>query len=140
MSAGAGIVHAEFNVSRDRPVHLLQIWIAPSQPGLEPSYEQKDIDPRAIANKFVRIAAPEPLETEVRIVQDAEIWAARFTCHEESIHVLAPGRRAWIQVVCGEVEIGTHALRAGDALAVSDEDSIAVRARADAEVLLFDLA
>ena len=140
MSAGTGIVHAEFNASSENPVHLLQIWIAPSQPGLEPSYEQKDIDPRAIANKFVRIAAPEPLETEVRLVQDAEIWAARFDCHEEAIHILAPGRRAWIQVVRGEVEIGTQAVRAGDAIAISDEDSIAVRARADAEVLLFDLA
>jgi quercetin 2,3-dioxygenase len=140
MSAGAGIVHAEFNASREHPVHLLQIWIAPSQPGLAPSYEQKNIDPRAIAGKFVRIAAPEPLETEVRLVQDAEIWAARFDCHEEALHMLAPGRRVWIQVVRGAVEIGNQAVRAGDAIAVSDEDSIAVRARADAEVLLFDLA
>jgi hypothetical protein len=54
--------------------------------------------------------------------------------------MLAPGRRAWIQVVRGEVEVGTQTVRAGDALAVGDEDSIAVRARADAEVLLFDLA
>jgi redox-sensitive bicupin YhaK (pirin superfamily) len=140
MSAGAGIVHAEFNASRDDPVHLLQIWIAPSEAGLEPSYEQKDIDPKAVANKFVRIAAPEPLETEVRLVQDAEIWAARFNCHDEALHMLAPGRRAWIQVVSGEVEIGPHIIRAGDALAISDEDSIAVRARANAEALLFDLA
>jgi len=140
MSAGTGIVHAELNASHENPVHILQIWIAPSQPGLEPSYEQKDIDPRAISNKFVRIAAPEPLETEVRLVQDAEIWAARFNCHEEAIHMLAPGRRAWVQVVRGEVEIGTRAVRAGDAMAISDEDSIVVRARADAELLLFDLA
>src|ERR1700723_2679467 len=31
MSAGSGIVHAEFNASRDQPCHLLQIWIMPSK-------------------------------------------------------------------------------------------------------------
>jgi len=140
MSAGTGIVHAELNASRDEALHLLQIWIAPSQPGLEPSYEERDIDPRAIANKFVRIAASEPLQTEVRLVQDAEIWAARFDRNEEAIHMLAPGRRAWLQVVRGGVEIGMHALQAGDAVSVNDEDRVTVRAGEPAEILLFDLA
>ena len=31
MSAGAGIVHAEFNALPDQPCHLLQIWIMPSK-------------------------------------------------------------------------------------------------------------
>jgi len=140
MSAGTGMVHAEFNASHDQPLHLLQIWITPSQPGLAPSYEEKDIDPRAIANKFVRIAAPDPLQTEVRLVQDAEIWAARFDRSEEAIHMLAPGRRAWVQVARGAVEIGSHALHAGDAVSVNDVDRVTVRAGEPAEILLFDLA
>src|ERR1700733_5600371 len=36
MSAGKGIVHSEFNASRERPVHLLQIWIMPSEADLPP--------------------------------------------------------------------------------------------------------
>src|SRR6202012_2356370 len=47
-----GEVHAEFNARRERPCHLLQIWIMPSKKGIEPSYEQKALDTRAIANKF----------------------------------------------------------------------------------------
>src|SRR6186997_2159093 len=27
MSAGTGIVHAEYNATKDRPVHLLQLWV-----------------------------------------------------------------------------------------------------------------
>lgn len=139
MSAGKGIVHAEFNASRDRPVHLLQIWILPSQHGLAPSYEQKDIAAESLANKLVRIASPEPLATEVRLVQDAEIWAVRFDRDEEAIHPLAQGRKAWVQVARGNIEVGTRKLEAGDGAAITDQDAIPLRARGAAEVLIFDL-
>ncbi len=140
MSAGSGVVHAEFNASRDRDCHLLQIWIMPSRRGLAPSYEQKAIDLKAVANKFARIAGPDPQPNEVRLVQDAEIWAARLDADIEAIHLLSPGRRAWIQVAKGEVSIGEETLKAGDGAAVTDQDQIALRSRTEAEVLLFDLA
>src|SRR5690606_1407443 len=43
MSAGAGVVHSEFNHSESQPVRLLQIWIFPAEKGAEPSYEQRHV-------------------------------------------------------------------------------------------------
>jgi redox-sensitive bicupin YhaK (pirin superfamily) len=134
------VVHAEFNANRDRDCHLLQIWIMPSRKGIAPSYEQKAIDIKAVTNKFARIAGPDPQPNEVRLVQDAEIWAAQLDADVEAIHPLAPGRRAWIQVAKGEITVGDETLRAGDAAAVTDLDQVAVRSRVASEVLLFDLA
>ena len=140
MSAGSGIVHAEFNASATETCHLLQIWIMPSKRGIEPGYEQKRIDPDSVHNKFARIAAPEPRENEVRLVQDAEIWAARLDADVEAIHPLAQGRKAWLQVAKGEVALDGQVLKAGDAAAITDQASIAVRSKEASEVLLFDLA
>lgn len=140
MSAGTGIVHAEFNASPSRPCHLLQIWIMPSDTGIEPGYEQKTIDPQAVQNHFARIAAPDPAGSEVRLVQDAEIWAARLDAGVEAIHLLAQGRKAWLQVAKGEVKLAGEVLQAGDAAAITDQDKIALRSLTAAEVLLFDLA
>ncbi len=140
MSAGSGIVHSEFNASRERECHLLQIWIEPSKEGIAPAYEQKAIDPEAVKNHFSRIAAPDPRDNEVKLVQDAEIWAAKFDAGVEAVHQLEKGRRAWLQVASGTVELGDHKLKAGDAAAITDEDRILVRAHAPSEVLLFDLA
>lgn len=140
MSAGSGIVHSEFNASRERECHLLQIWIEPSKEGIAPAYEQKAIDPEAVKNHFSRIAAPDPRDNEVRLVQDAEIWAAKFDAGVEAVHQLEKGRRAWLQVASGTIELGDHKLKAGDAAAITDEDRILVRAHAPSEVLLFDLA
>jgi redox-sensitive bicupin YhaK (pirin superfamily) len=140
MSAGKGIVHAEFNASKEQPCHLLQIWIMPSKDGLEPSYEQKAIDPEAVKNSLVRIAGPRPRVNEVRLVQDAEIWAAKLDENIEVVHHIQAGRRIWVQVARGKVTVNDQTLEAGDAATISDEDKLLVRANAPSEVLLFDLA
>jgi len=140
MSAGTGIVHSEFNASREEPVHLLQIWIMPARQGIAPSYEQKAIAPDSVANKFARIAAPDPGANEVRLVQDAQIWAAKLDAGAEASHALEPGRRAWLQIARGCVEIDGTRLDQGDAAAITDAAELRVRAAEAAEVLLFDLA
>jgi len=139
MSAGHGITHAEFNASASETCHLLQIWIMPSKKGITPGYEQKVIDQAAVHNHFARIAAPEPVANEVRLVQDAEIWAARLEVDIEALHALAPGRKAWLHVARGDVTVDGQILAAGDAAAITDQESIAVRSLTAAEVLIFDL-
>jgi redox-sensitive bicupin YhaK (pirin superfamily) len=140
MSAGSGIVHAEFNASPTESCHLLQIWIMPSKAGIAPGYEQKTLDPDAMRNKLARIAAPEPRASEVRLVLDAEIWAAHLDAGVEVIHPLAQGRKAWLQVARGEVAVGDVVLAAGDAAAITDLAQITLKSNAESEVLLFDLA
>lgn len=140
MSAGTGIVHSEFNASRDRPVHFLQIWIIPSRRGIAPSYEQKAIDPARVANHFARIAGPNPIDGEVRITQDAEIYVAKLDVDVEAIHKLAPGRRAWLQVARGEVTVGAETLQEGDGAAITDDTEVVLCSKAPSEILLFDLA
>jgi redox-sensitive bicupin YhaK (pirin superfamily) len=139
MSAGTGIVHAEFNAHPANPCHLLQIWIMPSRQGIQPGYEQKAIDAKAVKNHFGRIAGPEPLESEVRLVQDAEIWVGKLDAGIEAIHPLRPGRKAWLQLARGEVRVCGETLKAGDAAAITDVEQIAVRSESPSEVLLFDL-
>jgi redox-sensitive bicupin YhaK (pirin superfamily) len=140
LSAGTGITQREFNASRERHCHLLQIWIEPSKAGLAPSYEQKAIDTQSANNHFARVAAADPRDNEVSLAQDAEIWAAKFDPNMEVVQPIEKGRRVWVQVARGEIELGEYALKAGDAAAITDEDQIVVRARAPSEVLLFDLA
>jgi redox-sensitive bicupin YhaK (pirin superfamily) len=140
MSAGRGIRHSEFNASKSEPVHLLQIWIMPEQRGLEPGYEQKAFPAEEKRGKLRLIAAREPKNGAVKIHQDVNLYVAQLAPGEQVEHALAPERHAWLQVAKGAVELNGKALGQGDGAAVSEETKLAIQAKEDAEVLLFDLA
>lgn len=59
---------------------------------------------------------------------------------DETLYRLGGDRRACLQVVRGVVVVNGIPLGAGDGAALSRESSSAVRAREDAEVMIFDLA
>jgi redox-sensitive bicupin YhaK (pirin superfamily) len=139
MSAGTGIRHSEFNGSRERPVHFLQIWILPEREGLPPGYEQKAFPAAERRGRLRLLASADGAEGSVRIGQDVALLGALLAPGEEVTRTIAPGRHAWVQVARGDVELNGAALGAGDGAAVSDERALAIRARTDAEVLVFDL-
>ncbi|HEV2763397.1 MAG TPA: pirin family protein [Pyrinomonadaceae bacterium] len=139
MSAGTGVLHSEFNHSRDERVHLLQIWILPEREGMKPSYEEKTFDASEKRGRLRLVASREGSDSSVRINQDAKLYAALLEPGETVTHRLAPGRHAWLQVARGAVELNGHALRQGDGAAVSEEETLSIVGAESSEVLLFDL-
>jgi len=140
MSAGRGIRHSEMNASRTEPVHLLQIWIMPDQPGHEPSYEQKAFPEAEKRGQLRLIAGPDGKQGSVTIHQDAKLYVTLLSAGQEVAHELAKGRYAWLQVAKGAVELNGQVLSQGDGAAISDEAKLSIKGKEDAEVLLFDLA
>lgn len=138
MSAGTGIRHSEFNPSATEAAHLYQIWLFPEREGITPSYEQKKID--FGANAWRLAASRDARDGSLLIHQDAEIHLARLATGKQLAYTLKPGRSAWLQVLRGGVTLDGNELSAGDGVAVSDASAVALEAKSDAELLLFDLA
>ena len=140
MSAGSGIRHSEYNASASEPVHFLQIWLMPNEDGLSPSYEQKTFADAEKRGRLRLVASRDGRDGSVRIHQDADLYAALLDKEESVTHVLPGGRRGWIQVVRGAIEVNGKSLRAGDGAAASDLPTLVVKASVDgSEFLLFDL-
>ena len=140
MTAGRGIRHSEQNPSPDEAVHLLQIWIIPEKNGLEPSYEQKAFPASEKRDRLRLIASPNGAEDSVTIHQDAQLYVSLLGAGKTVAHEFGTGRHGWLQVARGGVKLNGHELAQGDGAAISEESKLAIQAREDAEVLLFDLA
>jgi len=140
MSAGTGIRHSEYNASDTEPVHLLQIWIAPDENGLDPGYAEKHFDLDAGQGVLRLLASKDGRDGSLPLHQDADLYAARISAGASLTHNPAPGRKIWVQVVAGELTVNETPASAGDGLAVSGETEVILTAGADTEILLFDMA
>ena len=68
MSAGTGILHSEKNDSwrltggetHSEPVHFIQMWVVPDEPGITPGYQQLEIDDELLHGGLVTIASGMP--------------------------------------------------------------------------------
>ena len=140
MSAGTGVVHSEHNPSQTEPVHFLQIWLIPSQPGLAPGYEQRTFPAEEKAGRLRLVASPDGRDGSITIHTDASLYAGVLGAGQTAELPLAAGRHAWVHVARGEARVNGHDLGAGDALALSDETRVQLDGVDAGEVLVFDLA
>ena len=140
MSAGTGVKHSEFNPSDDLTVHFLQIWIQPSQAGIPPSYEQKRFAADEKRGRLRLIASPDAADGSVTLHQDARMYAGLFNADERAVHRLGSGRRAYVHIARGTIDVNGNNLSAGDAAKLTDESQVTLENGRAAEVLLFDLA
>lgn len=139
MSAGRGVQHSEFNNSQSDEVHFLQIWIQPSELGIEPGYEEKRFSVEEKRGQLRLIASPDGANGSVRIHQDARVYAGLFDGDESASLDVASERRAYVHVARGRIEANGSRLEAGDALKMAAGGTLRISGGEQAEVLVFDL-
>ena len=139
MSAGRGVMHSEFNHEAAGETHFLQIWIEPAQMGIAPGYEERHFDAVSKRGRLALIVSPDGAQGSVRLHQDARVHAGLFDGDEQADLLVAPGRRVYLHVGRGSVEINGQRLAAGDAAKFTDEQRFRLSGGQQAEVLVFDL-
>jgi len=139
MTAGTGVRHSEFNHSEDSELHLLQIWIFPEKNDLQPGYEQTRYSRDDKLNQLKLVGSRDGREGSITIHQDVNLYASVLENGNQVALDLAGGRKVFVQVVTGDVEVNGEQLSAGDGAQLEDERSISITAPSDAEFLLFDM-
>ncbi|MFE2281037.1 pirin family protein [Streptomyces sp. NPDC059454] len=124
LSAASGVRHVERNAG-SVPLTFLQMWLAPVEPGGDPSYE---VVP-GIADS-TPYALPEA---------GAMLHVRRLTAGERT--AVPDGAYVYVHVVRGEVELDGGLLGAGDAARITDAQGVdAVAGASDAELLVWEMA
>ena len=139
MSAGTGVQHSEYNHSKSETTHFLQIWIQPRITGIRPSYEQKHFSAKEKRGRLRLIASPDGRDGSVSMNQDAFLYAGLFDGAERAALALAAGRKGYVHVARGKIEVNGQPLGPGDALKLDGVKTIELKGGREAEVLVFDL-
>lgn len=140
MSAGTGVEHSEFNPSKDKTVHLLQIWIVPNVKGVTPRYQQNNFNPADKRGKLRPIISENGIEGSLKIYQNAIVYAGLLDGAEKITYPLPADRFAYVHVVRGSLDLNGQSIEAGDGVRVREESVLTLSKGKDAEVLVFDLA
>ncbi|MYQ79223.1 MULTISPECIES: pirin family protein [unclassified Streptomyces] len=122
LSAASGVRHVERN-DGESPLTFLQVWLAPLEPGGEPSYTTvpgiADSTPYALPEAGAMLHVRRLAEGERAAVPDAA--------------------RVYAHVVRGTVRVGGEELTAGDAARITGETGLELVAADTAEVLVWEL-
>jgi redox-sensitive bicupin YhaK (pirin superfamily) len=139
MSAGRGVLHSERNdePGADRPTRFVQMWLRPDEPGLEPSYAQREVD---LGTGLVPLVSGiAGLDAAVRIhTSGAALHVARLRPGASVRLPDAPHLHVF--VARGSVDLeGAGSLDEGDAARFGGEGGPRVTGASEAEVLVWQL-
>ena len=132
--------HSEFNHADNETTHFLQIWIEPNVTGIPASYEQKTFEESDKRGKLRLVAAPDGEQGAVTIHADARLYAGLFDGAEAAALPLDAGRKTYVHLVRGQLDVNGNTLAAGDAARLENESALKLANGNGAEVLVFDLA
>ena len=150
MSAGRGILHSEKNDSwrvhggpaHDEPVHFVQMWVAPDERGIDPGYEQLELDDGDLRTRLAPVASGMPAHADRTAIRIRNRYAA--------LHVarLDPGRTVELPdapflhlfVARGSADLeGAGTLAEGDAVRFTATGGHRLTAVDPAEVLVWEM-
>lgn len=140
MSAGTGLAYSQVNLSATEIAHLLQIWLVPEQEGLPPYYERRTFSIKERRNVLHLVASQNGHDGSLTIHQDVCFYLTTLDIGQLVVYHMSRSRHAWVQVIRGEAMLNGTSIKAGDGVAVRDEERLAIAATKTAEVLLLDLA
>ena len=140
MTAGTGVLHSEFNHSREEELHLLQIWIFPEEKNLTPGYEQTLFSREEKLNRLRLVGSRDGREGSVTIHQDVDLYASILEKGKNVMLDDVADRRILVQIVSGSVNVNGETLLAGDGVQIRDVAAIDITANDDTELLLFNIS
>ena len=146
MSAGSGIVHAERNAAARtdpdaprRPVHFVQMWLRPDEPGARPSYGQGEVERSELGRDWLPVASGAHPDAAVGLGSaGSTLWVTVLV--PGVARLLPTGPLAHLYVLRGSVELeAVGPMVAGDSLRITGEAALRATAATETELLLWTL-
>jgi redox-sensitive bicupin YhaK (pirin superfamily) len=136
MSAGTGVVHAEYNLE-DEQTTLFQIWIETDRPSAPPSWGAMPFPKESRNGVFQLLASGDAGDGALTINADAKILGATVKAGESITIEAEPDRHLYL-VPSGRVTVNGIEAKPRDGVAITAESRVEIKAQDDSELVLVD--
>ncbi|WP_455852616.1 pirin family protein [Pantoea endophytica] len=139
LSARQGVNYSEINISKDRPLTRMQLWLAACPERENPLLQKLELPQQT----SVLIASPDGAQGSLQLRQ--QVWVHQVTLAPgEQYTVKLHGPRAYLQSIHGSLDVQASSanqqpLSCGDGAFLSDENQISLQARTPLRALVIDL-
>jgi redox-sensitive bicupin YhaK (pirin superfamily) len=140
MSAGTGITHSEYNREPDA-TQIFQIWIQPTRRGEAPSWGARPFPKGDRSGRLTPLASGDAGDSEALPIRaDARVLGATLKAGQSVDYPLGQDRRGYLVPATGAVDIDGVRVGPRDGAAISNVETLHIRALEDAEIVLVDAA
>lgn len=140
MTAGTGIYHSEYNISKEEPLHLLQIWIFPDNRGHKPQYDQKKFEFDKPGTSEIILASPDETEGSLKINSQSWLTFIKIEKDEQFKYTKRKSENGlYVFVISGTVNIGDAQLTQADGIGIKDFNEVTFFVTETTELFLFDI-
>jgi len=140
MSAGTGVRHAEYNLESGT-TKLFQIWILPDAQGGQPGWGAKPFPKDDRSGRFVTLASGIAGDTDALPIRaDARVVGLTLKAGESADYALGAARHAYLVPSKGAVDVNGVRLDERDGAAITEVETLTVKALEDSEIVLVDAA
>ena len=139
MSAGTGVLHSEFNASKEDSVELFQIWIEPNKYQVQPRYQEAKYSFDDSKTNEVLLVGPEG-QSEIWIHQNAFLSRINILPGEQFSYSLKEKKNGvFLMVIAGEGEAESFSLASRDALEITESENIEIKASSKMDILVIEV-
>ena len=136
MSAGTGVVHAEYNLE-DEQTTLFQIWVETDRPAAEPAWGAMPFPKESREGSFQLLASGDSDDGALTINAEARVLGATVKAGESVGYETGADRHVYL-VASGKVRVNGQAANPRDGIAITGERNLTIEADEDAELVLVD--
>jgi redox-sensitive bicupin YhaK (pirin superfamily) len=150
MSAGTGILHSEKNdagklsgaTATDEPVHFVQMWVVPDESGIEPGYEQLEIDAELLGGGLVPVASGKARHGDAAAIRIKNRYAALYAARLEAGGSVDLPDAPFVHLFVARGSVGLDGagpLDEGDAVRLTGAGGRRVTATTPTEILVWEM-
>ena len=141
MSAGTGISHSEYNLSKE-PLTFYQIWIEPNKHNVKPRWESKPFSNTSNSTELPLLVSgyPEDKNNTLYINQLARIYGGKLKKGVQYVQNIE--HQMYVLASTGKIKVSDNQtsimMRHGDGAEISKQKRVTIEVLEDSEMILID--